>query len=361
MEKQKENFDIESNFSFTATGNEKVKSSHYISRVIKILIILLVGLFFFINFIKVINKSNNNLYLVFRNFSSEVFSKGPTGFLYDWFTIKKGDAIFSKKEGMVFYQLNLLTKMLNGYFENLLLKTDRLVGKFKNNDFISFIKKGKFSKQYYYNAVRKDIKNYLLKNKDVIASYLYTLDGRVVTGAKYQNIKAINLSQEMIAKTISNKNVLLKYGKYVLLLSSVTYQNQPTTVFCQMLNPIFFSQILAGLEINKNIFYLKDKNNEVLIHNYEAQQYVSANQNKIISDLFYRSLTKNKEQELEIEINEMDFKVASIIRENNFWGYTVSLIFFIAMLYCSIYFVNFIFNKVKSFIAKKKNDNILKI
>ena len=360
MRKEKDFFSIESDFDPTEnTKKRKINKKEYFKKIMKLLLIMIIGLFFFINFIKVINKTDNNFYSVFRNFSSEIFSKGPTGFLYDWFTIKKGDAVFSEKEEMISYQLRLLTKMLNGYFKNLLLRTDKLVAKFKNNDFITFIKKGKFSGQYYYKEIRTNIKDYLLRNKDVIASYLFTLNGQVVTGAKYKKVKPIQLDQKMILETVSNKNILLKYDKYVLLLSSINYKNQPTSIFCQLLNPIFFSQILANLEISDNIFYLKNQNNEIVIHNYESQKYINANKNKVISDLFYRSFTKNKENELAIKINKMDFKISSIIRENNFWGYTISLLFFIMMLLASIYLVNFSFSFIKKLIIKKKNKDLL--
>ena len=274
---------------------------------------------------------------VIDRFLESATDAGPIGWIRGWFEVNPSNIAVSKQEELTSYKLQILSKSLNNYFQSLLADTQDLISTSSISDILH--------ESDGHNAdtvkIKSLLKKYLKNNLDIAEVSLYSSKGEKLTSVKYRSVKNYLISKKLIDRLHRQDNVLVKNGanKQLVLISAIRNNKTLMGVVTQTLNPVFFTKILDFLNINDNLFYIKNPDNELVIDNYSAYAYL--NESKMsFPYLFYRKLTKSRESMLSLNIDNVNYAIGVIIDENNLLGNMLAFLFFIAVIYIGIFFVS---------------------
>lgn len=253
--------------------------------------------------------------------------------------------VTGKREELTEYKLTILSKSLDQYFVALLHQTEDLVRQKRFSQIL--LSKGKWGS---WNDAQNILANYLKKNVDVLEFGVYSKAGEKVVGVKYQDIPEYELSEAMRENVSSKKNVLIRHkqSKNLILLSSVSVQGKVAFFITQTLHPVFFSRILKHLEINKELFYVKN-GDMIMVDNGDvvawAQKKASREQKeRSVFAGFYDVLTKSNETLIQLNTKFVDYRLGTVLERNNVWGnlFVLSLIalFFVVNFYFIIWVIH---------------------
>jgi len=181
-------------------------------------------------------------------------------------------------------------------------------------------------------------------NSDIMEVSLWNIQGDRISSVKYRNISTYLVNRNIFSMLRDKSNILLKSSesKYLILISAVKKEGLITGYISQTLNPVFFTKILDFLNINDNLFYIKNTDNELVLDNYPAYQFINNEQS--YSYLFYRKLTRAREENLAIAIDKVSYSLGVIIEENNAAGQLISLTSLTIIIILSLLLTNFIWN-----------------
>lgn len=321
---------------------------------IKVIIVILItsSLLLFFNQKKFENLYGEYLPEVMSNFIDKVFHISAFSVIRSWFEVDPSNIKVNTQEKMTTYKLELLGKSLNNYFKSLLEETDELISHYNVYQLL---------RGNSYEPDKPNIKNYFKKyirnNLDILEVSLYKSDGEKLSSVKYKNIPGYTISKKIIEKLQLQDNIFIKnsVNQNLVLISAIKDRSVPKSsdesseiigIISQTINPVFFIKILDFLNINDELFYIKSPDDEYIVDNYSAYQFI---QNKGLSFpyLFYQKLSQTKESKLTLNVNEVNFAIGVIVRENNMAGNFVAFICFLLLFYLGFVLVQFAWKHIR--------------
>ena len=320
---------------------------------IKGLIITLIALsiYLFISYKKISTHIQANYYSkIMIRFIDQFNNNNHITFIKDWFHVNPSNIKVNQEEKMIQYKLRILCKGLNNYFANFTKNTENILN---NSNITDFLNQNSHSKKK--NEINSLLKTYLINHKDLLEVSLFKTDGKKLATVKYQNIQEYLLHPNIL-KTLENKNSLLiksKSKKHLIVISKVKENNQTTIFISQTLDNSFFTKILDYLEINQDLFYLKNINNEVIVDNYEAYEFIR-NKQYSIPFLLYQKLTSVSNQSIKLKIKNTEYTLGAIIEKNNSLGNLLAILSLFFFFYLALLLFNFISCQISTIIHKSK-------
>ena len=334
--------------------------SNISKKLIKIGLVVLMtcGLFLFFGQ----KKFQNNVYgeyipNVMGDFIHNVFDLPPFSVVRSWFRVDPSHIEINTEEKIISYKLELLGKSLNNYFKNLLKETDKLVSHYHVYELLQ-------DGSYLLDRVqiKSRFKNYIKGNLDILEVTLYNLDGEKLSSVKYRSVPEYLISQKIINKLKTEDNIFIKNpaNQNLILISLVRDQNKNGKVIgfvSQTINPIFFTKILDFLSINDELFYIKSPDDEYIVDNYSAYQFIQ-NKKSSFSHRIYQKLSQSKESSLKLNVDKVHFSIGVIVRENNTVGNTAAFLCFLFLLYLGFSIVQLIWKQIEAIKLARKSKTI---
>ncbi|BBM88371.1 hypothetical protein COTS27_00050 [Spirochaetota bacterium] len=252
----------------------------------------------------------------------------------------------SNQEELLDYKLTMVSKSLDQYFKNLLIKTQDQVA---NSTLLALIQHN--NNYYNYYKTKRDMQKHLEQNRDVLEFSIYNTDSSRIVSLKHKNIPDYYLSKELLGKVTEKNNLLLKHknSANLVLLSSVTHQNKPVFVISQTINPVFFTRILNYLEASKELFYLKDSEDFIIIDNYDAATYhknkklahsskdtatkTTAGDHNFIG--LYETFVNLHEKNIKLDFDNVEYSLGMVVERNNIWGNIFSVFTLVFIIFIS--------------------------
>ncbi len=266
----------------------------------------------------------------------------------------------TQQEELLNYKLTMVSKSLDQYFKNLLLKTQEQIA---NDYLLTFFQ----SNRNYYNQykVKRDLQKHLEQNRDLLEFSIYKLDGSRVVSLKHKNIPDYYISSKILGQVKSKKNLLLKHknSANLVLLSSVTYHDEQVLVISQTINPVFFTRILSYLEASKELFYLKDSDDFIIVDNYDAKSFYAIQKSKptATSDHRFISLYETfvglHEKTIKIDLDKVEYSLGMVVERNNIWGNIFSVITLVFIIFISKVAIDAIYRGLHSLFSLSQRVN----
>ncbi len=277
---------------------------------------------------------------ILTNFGNE-FKRTPLiKDVVEWFNPTVSE---NSEDSFVKYKLLVVLKYLDNYFETILKNTQDQI--LDNN--IENLKKTAIDISYYENF-KKNLKNYLTNNKDLLEITFYKEDGEKLIGVKYKKVGGYKVNKELIAKLNKNNNLLLKHqnSSNLILLSLVKDKDKPFLIISQTIDKNFFSRILDELEVADNLFYFKDSDNFVILDNYGAYAYQENKKDSNSYD-FYKTFVKAEDVNLSINLSNVDYSLGVVVERNNFWGNVMAVLFLVVFFGLSFLFIDWVVSELR--------------
>ncbi|HBE02046.1 MAG: hypothetical protein A2096_01480 [Spirochaetes bacterium GWF1_41_5] len=307
-------------------------------------IILSAALMLFFSQTKIIDNAwGRQVSSLFGNFFSTLSTTAPAMLIRGWFGIDASGLKISSREELVTYQLTILSRSLKNYFSSLLKNTNRLL----ENRLFRELKEVKLYSQTVdrFNML---LMQYIRNNPDITEMSLFDKDGSKITSIKYKTTVSYSLHPDLLAKLSAKDTLLIRNPEngYLVLVSAIREQNRVIGFISQSINPVFFSKIIDFLHINKNLFYIKNSENSVVVDNFDIYKKVN-NADIGYSFLFYRNLTSPEEQEFKIKIDNIDYGIGMIIEKNNLAGDIAVLLILIGIVYLAFVIINVLIRNIR--------------
>ena len=277
---------------------------------------------------------------IITNFGKE-FQKTPlVKDVMEWFNPTINE---NTEDSFIRYKLVVVLKYLDNYFKSILEDTQEKI----LDDNIQNLKKATISFSYYENF-KKNLKDYLIDNKDLLEITFYGETGEKLIGVKYKNISGYKMTKALIDKLKKHNNLLLKHqnSSHLILLSLVKDKDKPFLIISQTIEQNFFSRILDELEVADNLFYFKDSNNFVILDNYGAYAY-KENKKESGSYDFYKTFVKAEDVNLSINLNSVEYSLGVVVDRNNFWGNVMAVLFLIIFFGLSFLFLDWLISELR--------------
>lgn len=335
-------------------SNSRLFSGYFFANLFVSLTFSLLIFFLFIRLKSTENSFTDYFSKILTNFQVNFEQTVYTEHILNWFNpnLKAGEQEEYRK-----YKLSILAKTINIFFKNILVDVQNNV---VNGGLKNFIE-NKSPKDL--EGLKVGITKHLRNNPDIREVSTYDLNGNKIFGIKFKDSPSYNFNQEIIKELIQNKNLLLKRGedKNLILLSTIEDSSKkPFLILSQSIHKDFFNRILKHLEINNDIFYIKDSNNFVLFDNNNIQNSDKTVPSQI-SYKVYNSLTQPEEKNLKINLNNISYSLGTIVKKNNIWGNLFALGFVLTTFLFSFFCIDFAFNQVKKILSwrQEKSDSYI--
>ncbi len=282
---------------------------------------------------------NNYLGKILYNFGQNVQQNYLVKQVTNWFNPTINE---STQDSFINYKLVIVLKYLDNFFQDLLKDTQKNI----LDENIHNLKKTVISTKYYENF-KKNLKDYLTSNKDLLEVSLYEESGEKLIGIKYKNIGNYTITPSLIKELEKKNNLLLKHqnNANLILLSLVKDKKKPFLIISQTINHNFFPRILDELEVSDNLFYFKDSRNFVVLDNYNSHAY-KEEKNNSSAYKFYQAFTEAKDVNLAVNINKVDFSLGVVVDKNNFLGNALALLILVAFFALSFIFFDWLIQEV---------------
>ena len=262
------------------------------------------------------------------NFFETVTSRGPLAWVRKWFHVDPGSVQVNTREKMITYKLDILSKSLNNYFRSILEETDEFIIRQKIHHLL-------VNSTYLMDtsSIKDKFTTYLRENLDVLEISLYHPHGERLSTFKYKRVQPYLLSPKVFKRLETHDNILLRnnQSKNLVLVSTIRRNGKSIGIISQTIDVVFFTKILDFLNINNQLFYIKNPDEELIVDNYAAYQYLH-DKELSFPYLFYKKLTSPREMNLMINVDDVHYSLGVIIHENNMAGHIaafLTLIFFI--------------------------------
>ena len=284
---------------------------------------------------------------ILNSFFNSFHSSFPARFVKGWFNIDSSEIKMTVQEKVIENNLISLKRHINLYFESLLKETQ----KFINTPIIYNIVQNK--KSYNGSTIQVVLEDYLRNNLDLIEVGLFSVTEngiQKIFRTKYKQIKSYQISDKIIQKLSFKNNILIKnsLNNQLVLVSAIKKNQELTGFITQTINTIFFTKILDFLGLNKNLFFLKTQEGNVIVDNYKTYKYYKDSDQKNTLSLFYKPLFEKKMQESVIKIDNINYRVGTIIKKNNMLGNTIAILLLCLLLYFAIVITTFFIKNISS-------------
>ncbi len=309
------------------------------------------SIYLFISYKKNPTRIQGNYYSkIMTRFIDQFNDNNHITFVKNWFHVNPSHIKVNQEEKIIQYKLRILCKGLNNYFANFTKNTENILN---NSEITDFLIQNSYSKKK--DKINSLLKTYLINNKDLLEISLFKTDGKKLSTVKYHNIQEYILHPNIL-KTLENKDNLLiksKSKKHLIVISKVKKNNQTTILISQTLDNSFFTKILDYLEINQDLFYLKNTNNEMIIDNYEAYEFIR-NKQYSIPFLLYQKLTSVSNQSIKLKIKNTEYTLGAIIEKNNSLGNLLAILSLFFFFYLAMLLFNFTSYQISTMINESK-------
>lgn len=269
---------------------------------------------------------------IVANFMGDTVQTGPVALVKAWFAPNNGSLSLSREEEMTQYQLRLVGRSLDNFFRSLLEQTQALV------DRAPVLASLTGDRGYDpHIEVKEGMRNYLADNLDVMEISLWSVDGQKQAGVRYKQAQEYALAPQVLARLDQKDNILLKHSASanLVLVSAVRHKGKVVGAVSQTLNPVFFTKILDFLGVNQKIFYLRNREGDLVVDNYGAFQH-AVKKMEGGSFTFYRKFTTAKESNLTLKIDNVDFDLGVILEKNTVAGNLLALLALLACVYLAL-------------------------
>lgn len=266
------------------------------------------------------------------NFMGEATTGGPLALVKAWFAPDNSAIPLSRDEEMTRYQLRLVARSLDNFFRSLLEQTQNLVDR---SPVMQTLTGGHAIDPL--QEVKEGMRQYLQDNLDVMEISLWGLDGQKMAGIRYKQAPEYTLAPQILNRLDNKDNVLLRHSASanLVLVSAVRNKGRVVGAVSQTLNPIFFTKILDFLGVNQKIFYLRNREGDLVVDNYGAYQHLGRKLDSA-SFTFYRKFTTAKESNLSLKIDNVDYDLGVILEKNNLAGHLLAFLALLACVYLSL-------------------------
>lgn len=271
---------------------------------------------------------------VVSNLLDEGTQKGPLSVVSSWWSPDSSQLQLSREEAMSRYQLRLVARSLDNFFRLLLTDTVKVVD---HEVFRALLSEGGHDPFQESHAV---LKGYLQDNLDVMEVSVWTREGVRVSSMRYKSASEYLLSPNLLARLDQRDNVLLKHSSTpnLVLISAIRRKGKVVGAVSQTLSPLFFTKILDFLGVNQHVFYLRNREGDLVVDNYGASQFVARRESGP-SYAFYRKFTTAKETSLTLKIDQVDYDLGVIVEKNNLAGHLLAFGFLLLCVYLALLLV----------------------
>jgi hypothetical protein len=271
---------------------------------------------------------------VVANLLDEGTQKGPLSVVSAWWNPDTSQIQLSRAEAMSRYQLRLVARSLDNFFRLLLTDTVKVVD---HEVFRAMLSEGAHDPFQESHAI---LKEYLQGNLDVMEISVWTRGGVRVSSMRYKSSPEYLLSPNLLARLDQRDNVLLKHSSTpnLVLVSAIRRKGKVVGAVSQTLSPLFFTKILDFLGVNQHVFYLRNREGDLVVDNYGASQFVARRESGP-SYAFYRKFTTAKETSLTLKIDQVDYDLGVIVEKNNLAGHLLAFGILLLCVYLALLIV----------------------
>jgi len=275
------------------------------------------------------------------NLLDEGTQKGPLAMVNAWWSPDTSQIPLSREESLSRYQLRLVARSLDNFFRLLLTDTVKLVD---HEVFRALLAEGGHDPFQESHGL---LKEYLQDNLDVMEVSVWTRDGVRISSMRYKSAPEYLISPNLLARLDQRDNVLIKHSSSpnLVLVSAIRRKGKVVGAVSQTLSPLFFTKILDFLGVNQHVFYLRNREGDLVVDNYGASQFVARRESGP-SYAFYRKFTTAKETSLTLKIDQVDYDLGVIVEKNNLAGHLLALGLLMLCIYLALLLVQLLWKHV---------------
>ena len=303
------------------------------------------------------NHDSKSYSKVLNYFVENITHKGFIGWIKNLGNADASKVSVHREEQVIRYKLKMLSKSLNSYFLNLSQGTEFFVNE---NALARFILKKSYTHEK--QALSALLKKYLKDNKELLEISLFNKIGEKVSSIKYKHVADYSLDAGLLKSVENQRSTLIrnKINGNLVVLSKIEAQDGNLIGYiAQTISATFFTKLLDHLEINQNLFYLKNSHNEIIVDNYKTYELIKKDQYNM-SKFFYKKLTKLYTNNININVQDTRYSLGVIIEKKNAFGNLVAILSLLAMLYCSMMIVKIFSKHFLNLIGQSKQETFYK-